>query len=180
LITHEPQSPTYRRLKEKIEPEKQGRYGSFRPTPEVFHAWERTALFAQTLGVSIIVFQSPASFRPSEDNLRNIEEFLGKIDRKGFTFVWEPRGDWPDGLIFRICEQYRLVHCVDPFKDDPLYGDFQYFRLHGLKGYGYRYTDEDLAWLKRWVEERPTHILFNNKWMKEDSLRFLGLSEGRG
>jgi uncharacterized protein YecE (DUF72 family) len=69
---------------------------------------------------------------------------------------------------------------VDPFKDDPLYGDFQYFRLHGVTGYGYHFTDEDLIWLKRWVEKRPTHILFNNKWMKDDSLRFLALIQGRG
>ena len=48
LITHEPSSPTYRRLREKISPQKFERYGRFRPTEQVLEAWQRTALFART------------------------------------------------------------------------------------------------------------------------------------
>ena len=46
LITHEPSSPTYRRLRSKIDPTKLDHYGSFRVTPEVLEAWNRTAMFA--------------------------------------------------------------------------------------------------------------------------------------
>jgi uncharacterized protein YecE (DUF72 family) len=38
LITHEPSSPTYRRLGKPIPAEMKDRYGSFRPTEEVFDA----------------------------------------------------------------------------------------------------------------------------------------------
>ncbi len=175
LITHEPSSPTYRRLKGKIDPAKFHRYGRFRATPEVMEAWNRTAMFAKSLGVSIVVFQCPASFRPTEQNVTNMREFFTRIDRAQFQFAWEPRGLWPDELVLKLCEELGLIHCVDPFKNKPQFGGIQYFRLHGVTGYAYRYTDDDLRKLEEWVDEKPTYLLFNNNWMKDDALRFLGL-----
>ena len=182
LITHEPSSPTYRRLKGKIEPMKSDRYGRFRATPEVMEAWRRTAMFARTLGVSIVVFQCPASFRPTKQNVGNMREFFSRIDRMDFRFAWEPRGVWPEELVLQVCEELQVIHCVDPFKNKPQYGEFQYFRLHGITGYDYRYTDVDLQGLRKWVDKRPTYLLFNNNWMKDDALRFIDLvqTEKRG
>ena len=175
LITHEPSSPTYRRLKAKIDPSEFDRYGRFRSTPQVMEAWNRTAMFAKTLGVSTVVFQCPASFRPTQQNVTNIREFFSRIDRGQFQFAWEPRGSWPDELVLELCGELDLIHCVDPFKNKPQYGHFQYFRLHGITGYAYRYTDDDLRKLKEWVDNKPTYVLFNNNWMKDDALRFLAL-----
>lgn len=176
LITHEPSSPTYSRLREKISPQKFNCYGRFRTTEEVLAAWQRTALFARTLGATLVLFQCPASFRSTEENVANMREFFGQIPREGLQFAWEPRGKWSKKLIRQLCEELELIHCVDPFKDDPLFGDFQYFRLHGITGYRYHYADEDLEQLKKWVGKRPTYLLFNNNWMKEDALRFMELT----
>jgi uncharacterized protein YecE (DUF72 family) len=176
LITHEPSSPTYRRLREKISPQKLNCYGRFRPTDEVLGAWQRTSLFARTLGVTLVLFQCPASFRPTDENVANMRDFFGQIPRADLRFAWEPRGKWPEALIHQLCEELELIHCVDPFKDKPLFGDFQYFRLHGITGYKYHYTDEDLEQLKKWIGKRPSYLLFNNNWMKEDALRFMELT----
>jgi uncharacterized protein YecE (DUF72 family) len=54
----------------------------------------------------------------------------------------------------------------------------QYFRLHGITGYRYRYTDGDLEQLRRSVERRPSYVLFNNDGMKQDALRFLEMTKG--
>ena len=175
LITHEPSSPTYRRANIKIEPNSFDRYGRFRPTSEVLEAWNRTAQFAHTLGATIVLFQCPASFQPTKDNVKNMREFFGRIDRAGLRFAWEPRGVWPEELVLRLCEELQLIHCVDPFKNKSLFGDVRYFRLHGITGYAYRYSDDDLQRLKEWVEEKPTYVLFNNNWMKDDALRFMEL-----
>lgn len=64
FITHEPKSPTYRKLKMEIPREKEKNYGSFRPTDEVRMAWERTMGIADAPDARVIVFQSPASFEP--------------------------------------------------------------------------------------------------------------------
>jgi len=151
LITHEPSSPTYRRLKARIGPEKYDHYGRFRATPEVLEAWSKTAMFAHTLGASLIVFQCPASFKPTKENADHMRRFFNTM---------------------------ALIHCVDPFKNHPLYGDFQYFRLHGLTGYNHQYTDEELERLDKWVGNKPTYVLFNNNAMKEDALRFKARREG--
>ncbi len=180
LITHKPTSPTYHRLREKIAPTQSDRYGWFQPTREVFEAWNRTEQFARILGASVIVFQCPASFRPEHKPVANMREFFTRIDREGFQFVWEPRGDWPEELIQQLCEDLQLIHCVDPFQHKPQYGDFQYFRLHGITGYAYRYTDMDLQRLQTWVESKCTYVLFNNQWMRDDALQFRKLIQLRG
>jgi len=179
LITHTPSSPTYRRLRERIDPGKADRYGGFRATKEVMEAWSRTAAFAKTLGASLIVFQCPASFRPLPQNVKNLQTFFNKIDRAGLAFAWEPRGAWPDDLIRKLCEEIDLIHCVDPFKAESLFGSMDYFRLHGAADYVYTYTDKELEDLRKKISQKPTYIMFNNNTMKEDALRFMKLLQLR-
>ena len=173
LITHVPSSPTYRRLRERIDPAKGDRYGSFRATREVMDAWKRTAEFAKALGASLVVFQCPASFRPLAQNVKNMQAFFSEIDRGGFAFAWEPRGAWPDDLIKKLCEELDLIHCVDPFKNEPLFGGIGYFRLHGAADYVYTYTGKELGLLRKKIREKPAYVMFNNNTMKDDALRFL-------
>ncbi len=84
LITHEPSSPTYRRLRLKIPERKRKAYGFFKGTEEVEEAWLKTKEFALELGVEKIVFQSPPSFSPSDEHIRNLKQFFKKIERGFF------------------------------------------------------------------------------------------------
>ena len=61
-----------------------------------------------------------------------MSEFFGIIDRVGLRFAWEPRGAWPEELVFKLFEELQLIHCVDPFKNKQLSGDIRYFHLHGI------------------------------------------------
>lgn len=177
LITHEPKSPTYRRLKLKIPEDRKDRYGAFKPTGEVLEAWEVTRLSAQALGARIIIFQTPLSFKPTEDALRNIRAFFGRIRRDGFILGWEPRG-WPGEVVRSICEELDLVHVVDPFSDEATWGGIVYWRLHGKGGYNYRYSQQELEELRGRIEgDRPHYVMFNNTNMFEDARRFLRLLE---
>ncbi|MEA3459578.1 MAG: DUF72 domain-containing protein [Chloroflexota bacterium] len=179
LITHEPSSPTYRRLRMEIPAGKRDRYGSFRPTDEVFAAWERTREIANALAARIVLFQCSASFMPTEEHMANMRALFGRLDRGGLTFTWEPRGKWADEEVKALCRELDLVHCVDPFKRQPACGDFAYFRLHGVTGYRYRYTDEDLRRLLGWCRKfDKVYCLFNNVSMWDDALRMKGLVEG--
>lgn len=172
LITHPSQSPTYRRAKVEISLSKRENYGYFRPTDEVFAAWEETRRIAQALRATLVVFQCPASFRPTPESMRNMEKFFTKAKRGGLLFGWEPRGVWKGEEIKGLCRSLDLLHIVDPFKSQVAYGSINYFRLHGREGYRYRYSEEELWQLKGWAEERPTWVMFNNVYMLEDSLRF--------
>jgi uncharacterized protein YecE (DUF72 family) len=173
LITHEPFSPTYKHLREAIEPADWRNYGRFRPTPQVLSAWERTKEFAQTLGARIVLFQCPASFRPTQANLANMRVFFGEIERADLIFAWEPRGDWPEEILYQLCSELDLIHCVDPFKDKQVYGNIIYYRMHGRLDYtyDYRFTASDFDELKDLSEGKQGYVLFNNVYMKEDALQ---------
>jgi uncharacterized protein YecE (DUF72 family) len=171
LITHAPQSPTYRRLKLHWPADKLARCGSFRGTEEVIWAWEQTREIANALHAKNVVFQCPASFHPSAENKRNLKTYFQKVKREDFGFIWEPRGAWTPEEIRDLCQELDLVHGVDPFKSDPQWGQVRYFRLHGMTGYRYRFSDEDLEELQ---EKCPgmTYCLFNNVNMWTDALAF--------
>lgn len=173
LITHEASSPTYRRLREKLSAAQLRCCGAFKRTAEVRAAWERTADAAKALGARVIVFQCPASFTPTAEHIDNFTQFFKSVERGGLQFAWEPRGVWEPSLVRRLCREYDLIHAVDPFQQEPVAGEFRYFRLHGRTGYRYRYTDADLRQLAEMCRGRRTaYVMFNNLSMWEDAQRF--------
>ncbi|MCR4406431.1 MAG: DUF72 domain-containing protein [Anaerolineae bacterium] len=174
LITHQPASPTYRRLKESIPADAQDRCGAFRPTREVYAAWERTWEIAEALQARLVLFQCPASFTPTDEHIANMRAFFTEVKRGGLIFAWEPRGAWPDEMVAALCQELDLIHTVDPFQRWPVTSRLAYFRLHGKTGYRYRYTDEDLACLLEWCRRfDAAYCLFNNISMWEDGLRMI-------
>ncbi|HZU19549.1 MAG TPA: DUF72 domain-containing protein [Candidatus Dormibacteraeota bacterium] len=180
LITHPPSSPTYRRLRSPLTGPADA-YGRFRPSPEVMAAWERTLEVAVALEAPIVVFQCPPSFAPGPESLENLRAFFGRVERGGLTFVWEPRGAWPDPVVAALCRELDLVHGVDPLVARELAGGIAYFRLHGIGGYRYRYTEADLYRLRQRCREaaeagrRPVHVLFNNLGMLDAAREFAAL-----
>ncbi len=177
LITHEVTSPTYRRLRTPLPRKSAARVGDFRPTAEVMQAWERTREIAMILRAPVVVFQSPQSFRPTAEHIRNIRRFFTTIERGKVRCGWEPRGEWPDSIVKSLCRQLDLLHVVDPFQRQPVTAGLRYFRLHGVRGYSSRYTDQDLARLASLSSpEETTYCLFNNVTMAGDAARFLALT----
>jgi uncharacterized protein YecE (DUF72 family) len=178
LITHTPSSPTYRRLKSAVGLSELNLFGSFRPTEQVWLAWERTREIATTLRATVVVFQCPASFLPIRENIDNLQSFFQKLGPQPFHLAWEPRGNWPESLVRELCASHNLIHCVDPFENEPVYGDILYWRLHGRGSYRYRYTEDDLNELQGHLSlygaktQGALYVLFNNMAMKEDAQRF--------
>jgi uncharacterized protein YecE (DUF72 family) len=180
-ITHLPSSPTYRKAGLQIPAGKENNYGFFKPSEEVLEAWGKTRDIAQILKAKVIVFQCPAKFTPSTENIENMRYFLANIDRGDFTFAWEPRGEWSDNVITTLCQDLDLVHCVDPLESKAAYGPritpeqirggVKYFRLHGGRDYRHQYSDAELARLRE-LSNGETYILFNNITMYDDALRF--------
>jgi len=176
LITHEPSSPTYRRLKMRLSESQKNQVGSFRWTNETRRAWEQTLQIARTLNADKVVFQCPASFEPTDENKDRMREFFSRIRHSNVTFIWEPRGKWQEDEIAALCEELNLIHCVDPFKNNCVTGGLRYYRLHGIGSYKHQYTDEELQELAQLrAKEAETYFLFNNVSMLRDAERFKGL-----
>lgn len=156
LITHTPSSPTYRKLRVEIPASKEKCYGSFKPTDEVFAAWATTKEIADCLQARIVVFECPASFEPTRENMRNVRKFFSAISSDRYVFAWEPRGEWGTEEIHALCQEMNLVHCVDPSQSIPVAGQIHYYRLHGIGGYRHKYTRDELKALEK--QTRGTQI----------------------
>jgi uncharacterized protein YecE (DUF72 family) len=184
LITHEASSPTYRRLREKLSDKQKREAGAFRLSPTVMRAWERTRECARLLASRVVLFQCPARFAPTRENRANLRSFFREInaaagpqpEAERLICAWEPRGKWKPEEVQEFCAELGLVHASDPLQQPPVTSGLGYFRLHGITGYRYRFTDSDLEQLLRMARSRvPCYVLFNNIAMLTDARRFLEL-----
>ncbi|MDQ3473262.1 MAG: DUF72 domain-containing protein [Acidobacteriota bacterium] len=186
LITHDSKSPTYRRLKRKLSEQEKQEAGYFRDSAIVTEAWELTLAGAQALNAKTILFQCPASFKQTKENISDLKEFFGKL--KGnvnakLNFGWEPRGDWDPKVLKRICEDLGLWHVVDPFAGKSVTPARRYFRLHGRNGWRYEYDESELRELAGMLTPRsprtePPYVFFNNARMTQDALKFQAIVSG--
>ena len=173
LITHEARSPTYRRLKKELTAGERDEVGAFRPTRAVREAWDVTRASAEALKAKRVLFQCPASFKPTAGNVRNLRAFFTSTDRGQFAFAWEPRGGWPRELIAELCAELDLAHVVDPLVERTATPRRCYFRLHVRRGGRKSYEDAELLELYSMLPRGETsHVLFNNVRMAEDAGRF--------
>lgn len=136
------------------------------------------------LDAKVLLIQTAASFKPTPINISNLTSFLKKIQPK-IKLVWEPRGAWYDEpkLIRKICSDFEVIHCVDPFRNEPLYfgrDKIAYFRLHGFgkpSMYNYIFSEQELKKLKQIIKKlsgkvKMVYVFFNNMNMYQDALRF--------
>lgn len=172
VITHRSSSTTYRRMKTKIDD--MSLAGAFQLNDTTLNAWKVTSDVARLLHAKAILFQCPASFKPTDENLENMRRFFGAIERlEGVAYLWEPRGAWPDDILIDVCRELGLVHTVDPFLRDSVTPELLYWRLHGI-GSAYRaYTDDELQTLARRVPKNANgYVMFNNIPRHADAQKF--------
>jgi len=146
-------------------------------------AFDQMKQICKMLNSKILLFQTPASFKP--DKLAEAEKFFKKIKREDLALVWETRGpEWEKTEAYkkleRVLKELDVTHVTDPFKTMPAYtGEIAYFRLHGLgeQMYYHQYSDVELQKLKELItpyekKAETVYVLFNNLSMFDDALRF--------
>lgn len=176
VITHLGTSNTYRRLKSPFDAKARAEAGGFRWNETVERAWETTLRCAETLRATGILFQCPASFRPTDENIHSMRGFFSQIHRPdGVRLFWEPRGVWPDDVVLSLCRELRLLHAVDPFIRPSLTPEVIYWRLHGNKTHYANYTDAELQQIHDWLppdDATEAYVFFNNVPRTKDVKRF--------
>ncbi|MGC8678552.1 MAG: DUF72 domain-containing protein [Fervidicoccus fontis] len=186
VVTHPPQSPTWKKMKKKPEGELSN-YGYLKPTEENLKALNLSLSQAKELNAFAAVLQTPPSMPYNVGHLENILEFFRQAiemsEKMGVFLIWEPRGAYAEDIKFlgKVAETGVII-CSDFLRRGVLVeGDIMYTRLHGLGekevNYNYKYKDEDLARLKKIIfehlsGERKIYVLFNNVHMFDDAVRF--------
>ncbi len=158
-------------------------------TGESFRFFDQLKAVCQALRSAVLLFQSSASFRPTEASLGSMRSFFGAIDRGELFCVWEPRGKWYDqpAMIAELCEELDLVHCVDPLRNRPTAfgkGQLAHFRLHGFgkpSMYRYEFSEEELKRIAAvtgslGAQVRTAYLFFNNVSCYRDGLEYRRLA----
>ena len=176
IVTHESNSPTYRRMKRPLPESARGQVGAFRTTPAVLEGWQRTLDCARVLGATAVLLQCPKSFRPTAENVGRLRRFMSEVKRPAGRLLWEPRGEWSTQLLKELCTELDLVHVVDPMQSETVTPERTYYRLHGTAGSRHVHTDDELRRLRDLVDGRPSpYVMFNNLPRVGDAERFLAL-----
>ena len=175
LITHTSKSPTYRRLRRPLTATEAAGAGSFRESAIVDEGWRVSVEAARLLRATMILFQCPASFKPTDEHIANMRRFFKRITRPAkVRLLFEPRGPaWTPEIVRPLVEELDLVHVVDPFVGPTVSTDLTYWRLHGITGNRHVYSDEELRRLADMVPARgDTYVMFNNIPRVGDAERF--------
>ena len=175
VITHRSTSSTYRRMKKPLAADERELVGGFQTTEPVLRAWQTTLEAARIVRATAILFQCPASFRATGENVEAMRRFFNAIERpEGVRLLWEWRGPWPPELVREICTELSLVDVVDPFVRETTTPEFTYWRLHGRGNHYHVYTDAELRELVDRVRDRDVaYVMFNNIPRVSDAQRFL-------
>jgi uncharacterized protein YecE (DUF72 family) len=129
LITHGPQDTGFPPCGRKIPKSRQPFCGAFRDGLEVHEAWMATKAAAEMLGAKIVVFETPYSFQPGADRLRDLYRFFKGAARGRMTFVWHPRGVQWESIADKVSAELGLIRAFDPLRQSPPRGGaFRYMR----------------------------------------------------
>jgi len=173
IITHGREDRGFPAAGRKLSASRQNQCGAFRESLEVHEAWLTTKNAAELLGSKIVLFETPASFQPGPDRLRDMYRFFKAVPRGRFSLVWQPRGPaWGGGIAERVCGDLGLILAVDPLRRlPPKSGAFRYFRPQGPR-VGTMSVD-DLATIRRSLDAVPAYLVFSHRDAFRDAERIL-------
>ncbi len=147
--------------------------GGFLDTPIVRRAWRATLDLARALEAPIVVFPSPRSFRPTDENVSSLVRFFEWAHRDRLCLAWGPCGDaWTDDLVRTLCRELSLAHVVDPFERRCVRPRPPYF--HPGRSAGGGRTDAELDELRGLCTAPLTWCLFGGPSGEGEARRFAG------
>lgn len=173
-ITHGPEDRGFPVANRKLPKNRQAMCGSFRESLEVHEAWMATKAGAEALGAKIVVFETPASFQPGSDRLRDMYRFFKGAARGKLTFVWHPKGTEWGSLEDKVCAELGLIRAFDPLRHaPPRKGVFLYMRP-GLARMATVGVD-NMATIAAAAAEVPSYVALSHRAAFRDAERLKDL-----
>lgn len=172
VMTHRRSDPRYRAMASPI-PE-HAAVGHFERSRWTDEAWERTDFLARAVGAEAVVFQTPASFKPSGEHAIRLENFIAQAMRPGLTLAWEPEpGSWPHRKVVELADRIGVVPVADPIEDPIPDGEYLYLRARGGRSGRKVLRDDDLKKVALQVRDRIGWVVFANATATQDAERLV-------
>jgi uncharacterized protein YecE (DUF72 family) len=143
----------------------------------------------EALGGAALVYTTPPSFEPSEENLRAAERFFTGAERGKCALVWETRGKmWntprAKTALRRILRETDVTHSADLSYQDPAYtNQLVYSRIfgparevtrHGQYSIGDSQLERTIAMADKFLGQRKRIMIsFHSVRMYEDAARMI-------
>lgn len=178
LVTHGPQDAGFPAAGKKLPKTRQPLCGAFRETLEVHEAWLATKAAAEALGARLVVFETPASFQPGPDRLRDLYRFFKAFPRGRLTPVWAPRGVEWERLADKVCGDLGLERAYDPLRQKPPARARVRYLRPGVPRGQFLGVD-DMSTIAAAVEKGPAYVVFSHLYAFKDAVRLKALVEGR-
>lgn len=171
LITHGPDDRGFPAAGKKLPPLRRVRCGAFREGLECHEAWMSTKTAAELLDARIVVFETPASFQPGADSLRDMHRFFKGLARGRLSLVWHPRApSWDEARTERVCGDLGLILSFDPLgRPAPRRGAFLYLRPAGPRSGGL--GEDNLSSIRRAAQGRPAYVALGHRDAFRDAER---------
>lgn len=178
LLTHGPQDAGFPAAGKKLSKARQAHCGGFRESLEAHEAWLGTKAAAEALGARLVLFETPASFQPGPDRLRDLYRFFRALPRGRLTPVWAPRGPEWERLADKVCAELGLERAFDPLRErPPARGRFRYMRPRVSPG-SFLGVD-NLSTIRDAAGDGPAYVVFSHRAAFHDAARLKGLLERR-
>jgi hypothetical protein len=123
------------------------------------------------LEARVVVFETPASFLPGPDRLRDMYRFFKTLARGRLACVWHPRGAaWDAALADKVCADLGLIRAFDPLKERmPERGAFRYMRPSGPRIGGL--SVDNLSTIREAAHGKPSYLTFSHRDAFRDAQR---------
>jgi len=132
FITHGPEDSGFPPAGRRLTPQRRRQCGAFRESLEVYEAWQATRAAAEALGARIVLFETPESFHPGPDRLRDFYRFFKAVPRGRWSLAWSHRAVWAPELADRVCAELGLIRAFDPLRERaPRGGALLYMKPRG-------------------------------------------------
>ena len=173
VITHPATSFSYEKILPKISERRKSFCGHFKATPEVGLAWEGTRSVAEAMGARFVVFETPETFYPDANHLRDMYRFFKSLRRGDLSLIWQPRANWTLKMIEKVCGDLGLIHAVNPLAGPCLYKVLNYFRLPRPSAGSY--SDFQMKEILNCCRDLPSYVFFVYAKSWQDAQRFEAL-----
>ncbi|OGR82470.1 MAG: hypothetical protein A3J74_07930 [Elusimicrobia bacterium RIFCSPHIGHO2_02_FULL_57_9] len=148
--------------------------GHFRSGIKTELAWDQTRCVAESMKARFVVFETPASFYPDANHLRDMYRFFKSIRRNSLSLVWQPRGRWEQHLVNKVSCDLGLIQAVNPLEAVVIPDKtINYFRLPAPCGGAY--NDAEMKEIHRRCGSLPSYVFFTSANAWRDARRFEAL-----
>ncbi len=149
-------------------------------TEKSFRVFDYLIEIANILRTKFLLFQTPPSFKPSKENIKNVKDFFNSVPKK-YVYIFEVRWgeQWTKEIVSPLFKELNLNQAVDPFRQKWSIGDILYYRLHGFGKsimYDYNFSNKELNELFERVNKsskKQKYVFFNNAYMFDNAREFL-------